>query len=188
MNCICYGQKRLPQSPCAVHCENRIEVLRADTAQHSQTCRELTWESCFYSSCFLNFHQCPCVVFYVVRPHRGIFCCYEKTISLNKVLLLFFNEMNECKASPPQHSLPPNPSAPFVLPRPYSPYKNSSTFSAAMRKAQTNVRNWLADGTGSAQNPAVRGCQAHKVNKRTDLCHFSSQTSFNSNSYFRHHL
>lgn len=62
----------------AVYCADRIKAVWTGTAPRSQTCRELTWDSCFFSSFFLKFHQCSSVVFYALGLQRSILCCKKK--------------------------------------------------------------------------------------------------------------
>lgn len=87
------------------------------------------------------------------------------------------------------HSLALNPSAPFVFPWTYFPYKNQFCLLCCYVKAQTNVRKLTDRLYRQSREPdCVQGCQVHKVNKRIDLCNFFSLISFNYNSYFRHYL
>lgn len=87
------------------------------------------------------------------------------------------------------HSLLLNPSAPFVFPWTYFPYKNQFCLCCYVM-AQTNVRKLTDRLYRQSREPdCVQGCQVHKVNKRIiDLCNFFSLISFNYNSYFRHYL
>lgn len=123
----------------AVYFEDRIKSLWAGTAPRSQTCRELTWDSCFFTSCFLKFHQRSCVVFYTLGLQRSILCCKKKKSAYFLPLPPAPKCMNECKASPNDTPYRWIHHHPLCFHRHIFLTKTSSIFSAAMWKAQINV-------------------------------------------------